>query len=103
MDGMAIAVSAGIAVSVLTPMVQLWHHQHLHPFAPPFARAAAVAAAVGAVIFLLSELLGPLHHVVRIAIGAVLLVAGIWVSGRFGLSHDDKLALGKTARKLRLL
>lgn len=103
MDGMAIAVSAGIAVSVVTPMIQLWHHQRIHPFAPPFARAASVAAAVGVTIFIASELLWPLHHTVRTGIGAVLLIAGIWVSGRFGLSHDDKLALGKTARKLRLL
>jgi len=103
MNGMAIAVSAGIAVSVLTPMVQLWHHQRLHPFAPPFARAAIVAAAVGAAIFVVSELLWPLHHTIRIGIGGLLLIGGIWLSGRFGLSYEDKLALGKTARKLRLL
>lgn len=103
MDGMAIAVSAGIAVSVVTPMIQLWHHQQIHPFAPPFARAAAVAAIVGAGIFAISELLWPLHHTIRTGIGVILLMGGIWLSGRFGLSHDDKLALGKTARKLRLL
>lgn len=102
MDGMAIAVSAGIAISVVTPMIQLWFDKHIHPFAPPFARAAGVAAAVGAGIFLLSVLMAPLHHLIRIGLGAVLLLAGIWLSGRFGLSHDDKLALGKTARRLRL-
>src|SRR5690606_27608401 len=32
-DGMAIAVSTGIAVSVVTPMAQLWFHERLHPFA----------------------------------------------------------------------
>jgi len=103
MDGMAIAVSAGIAVSVLTPMVQLWTNHRLHPFAPPFARAATVATAVGIAIFLLSELMSPLHHLIRIGLGAVLLLGGIWLSGRFGLSEADKLALGKTARRLRLL
>lgn len=103
MDGMAIAVSAGIALSVVTPMVQLWLSKRIHPFAPPFARAATVAATVGAGILLISILIGPLHHLIRIALGALLLVGGIWLSGRFGLSHDDKLALGKTARRLRLL
>lgn len=103
MDGMAIAVSAGIAVSVLTPMVQLWSHDRLHPFAPPFARAACVAAAVGTTIFLLSELLMPFHHLIRIGLGAVMLLGGIWLSGRFGLSLADKGALGKTAWKLHLL
>jgi len=44
-----------------------------------------------------------LHHLIRIGAGAGLLIAGIWLSGRFGLSRDDKLALGKTARRLRLL
>lgn len=103
MDGMAVAVSAGIAISVVTPMIQLWVNKRIHPFAPPFARAAAMAAAVGVGIFLISQLLLPLHHLIRIGIGAALLMGGIWLSGRFGLSHDDKLALGKTARRLRLL
>lgn len=103
MDGMAIAVSAGIGVSVLTPMVQLWFHDRLHPFAPPFARAAAVAAIVGTAIFVISELLAPLHHLIRIGLGAILLLGGIWLSARFGLSSADKDALGKTGRRLRLL
>lgn len=103
MNGMAIAVSAGIATSVLTPMVQLWIHERLHPFAPPFARTALVALLVGVAILAASQAIGPLHHVFRIVIGALLLIAGIWVSGRFGLSHDDKLALGKTAHRLKLL
>lgn len=102
MDGMAIAVGAGILVTVLTPMAQLWHHNRLHPFAPPFARAAGVAAIVGVGIFLLSELASPLHHLIRIAIGAALMLGGVWLCGRFGLTGADKTALGKTARKLRL-
>lgn len=103
MDGMAIAVSAGIAISVVTPMIQLWGNKRIHPFAPPFARAATVAAGVGVAILILSQLLLPLHHVIRIGVGAALLMGGIWLSGRFGLSRDDKLALGKTGRRLRLL
>ncbi len=103
MDGMAVAVAVGIAISNLAPMVQLWIHERIHPFAPPFARAAVVSALVGIGILILSALLSPLHHTLRIGIGALLLMAGIWLSGRFGLSEADKLALGKTARKLRLL
>jgi O-antigen/teichoic acid export membrane protein len=103
MDGMAVAVAVGIAISNLAPMVQLWIHERIHPFAPPFARAAVVSALVGIGILILSALLWPLHHTLRIGIGALLLMAGIWLSGRFGLSEADKLALGKTARKLRLL
>ena len=103
MDAMALAVSAGMIVSMLTPVVQLWIHDRLHPFAPPFARTAAVAAVVGAAILLATAALGPLHHLIQIGLGALMLFAGIWLAGRFGLSHDDKIALGKTARKLRLL
>lgn len=103
MDGMAIAVSAGIAISVLTPVIQLWVHERIHPFAPPFARAASVAALVGMGLLLCSALVAPLHHLIRIAIGALLMLGGIWLSGRFGLTRDDKLALGKTGQKLRLL
>lgn len=103
MDGMAIAVSAGICVSVLTPMIQLWVHERIHPFAPPFARAAAVGASVGIAILLLSQALSPLHHLIRIGLGGGMLVGGIWLSGRLGLSEADKLSLGKTGRRLRLL
>ncbi|RYD89568.1 MAG: polysaccharide biosynthesis protein, partial [Sphingomonadales bacterium] len=103
MDAMAVAVAAGMIVSMLTPVIQLWVHDRLHPFAPPFARAIAVAALVGVAILAASDVLEPLHHVIRIAIAAILLLGGVWLSGRFGLSHDDKIALGKTARKLRLL
>lgn len=103
MDAMALAVSAGMIVSMLAPVIQLWVHDRLHPFAPPFARAVAVTGIVGAAILLVSEVIEPLHHLMRIGLGAVLLLGGIWLSGRFGLSHDDKVALGKTARKLRLL
>ncbi len=103
MDGMAIAVSSGIAVTVLTPMVQLWNHERIHPFAPPFGRAAGVSLAVGVCLFIICELLLPLHHTIRIGIGGVLIFAGIWLSGRFGLTEADKLALGKTGRTMRLL
>ena len=102
MDAMAVAVSAGIAVMVLTPMAQLWIHERIHPFAPPFARAASVSVAVGAAVLILCELLLPLHHVIRIAIGSALMLAGIWLSGRLGLTEADKLALGKTGRRMRL-
>ena len=58
---------------------------------------------LGVAIFLLSEMLWPLHHLVRIALGGSMLIAGIWVSGRLGLSEEDKKALGKTGRRLRLI
>jgi O-antigen/teichoic acid export membrane protein len=103
MDGMAVAVSAGIAVTVLTPMVQLWVHERIHPFAPPFGRAAGVSAMVGAGVFIICELLWPFHHIIRTVIGGALMLGGIWLCGRFGLTEADKLALGKTARRMRLL
>jgi len=103
MDGMAIAVATGIVITIITPMIQLWFCEGLHPFAPPFGRAAAVGALVGVMVLLASALLSPLHHVVRIAIGTLLLLGGIWLSGRFGLTEQDKQALGKTGRRLRLL
>ncbi len=58
---------------------------------------------VGAGVFILCELLLPLHHLIRLAIGIVLMFGGIWLSGRFGLTEADKLALGKTGRRMRLL
>ena len=103
MNGMAVAVSVGIAITVLTPMVQLWVHERIHPFAPPFGRAAVVSVAVGAGIFILCGLALPLHHTIRLVIGGVLMLGGIWLCGRFGLTEADKLALGRTGRRMRLL
>lgn len=103
MDGMAIAVSTGIAISVLAPMGQLWIHDRLHPFAPPFLRTAGVSILVGTGILALSQALTPFHHLVRIGVGVLMLAGGIWLSGRFGLGREDKLALGKTAERLRLV
>jgi len=102
MNGMAIAISAGIAISMLTPMVQLWQHHRLHPFAPPFLQAAVVSSVVSIAVLLLSNAMAPLYDAIRIGVGAVLLLGGIWLSARFGLAEADKIALGKTARKLRL-
>lgn len=102
MNGMAIAISAGIAISMLTPMVQLWQHHRLHPFSPPFLQAATVSGAASIAVLLISYAMSPLHDAIRIGVGAVLLLGGIWLSGKFGLAEADKLALGKTARKLRL-
>ena len=102
MDGMAIAISAGITISMLTPMVQLWQHHRLHPFSPPFLQAAVVSAVAGIGVLLASELIAQLHDAIRLGAGALLLLGGIWLSGKFGLAAADKVALGKTARKLRL-
>jgi O-antigen/teichoic acid export membrane protein len=102
-DGMAIAVSAGIVVSNLMPMLMLWYSQRLHPFAPPFLRTATSTAIAAAAILLLTGLASPLTDAPRLLLCGLLILAGIWSAARIGLSHADKIALGKTARRLKLL
>jgi hypothetical protein len=84
-------------------MAMLWRNDGLHPFAPPFGRTAAVAAVAGASMMALSILARPLADGPRLIIGLMLIASGIWCSARIGLSRADKIALGKTARRLRLL
>ncbi len=102
-DGMAVAVSAGIILSNLVPMFMLWRNEHIHPFAPPFARAAMSTALVAIAMLAINLAAAPLPDAVRLVGGVILLIGGIWVSARLGLSHADKLNLGKTARRMRLL
>ena len=101
--GMGIAVSAGIIVSDIVPVWMLWRHDHVQPFEAPYARVATISTLISLAILGLTFAASPLPDAPRLIGGVILIFAGIWGSGRFGLPESDKLAMGKTARKLRLI
>ena len=102
LPGMAGSVGLGLIVATAIPMAQLHLHDRLHPFGHGYgrviARAALVAVGGGAIIVALSFLPdGPaLILSLPVAVGAM------WLSCRIALTLDDRMALGKTGRALRL-
>lgn len=103
LNGMALAVSLGLLTVNVIPAYQLWRDDGLLPFdadyARLFARALVIALGCGAIILLLDHL--PTWAALITSLPVAL--AAIWLTGRFALSLDDRLSLGKTARKLRFV
>ena len=92
--GMAAAVGASILVSAWAAVVQLAVMDDLAPFAPPFLRVAGLALGGAAV----AVLLGLLPWGWVLVLPAAL--ASGWISLRWGLSHDDRAALGPLGRRI---
>jgi O-antigen/teichoic acid export membrane protein len=101
--GMALAVGAGVAVSALVPLWQLHILDRLHPFAPPFVSVMvkSLLIAVGTVI--LAHLALQLPTLFQLPVMIIVQLAALWLSARFSLPHEDRMTLGKAARKLKLV
>jgi O-antigen/teichoic acid export membrane protein len=102
LTGMAISVSIGFIIAAALPVVQLWQHDGLHPFASPFGRVLGIVLIVSAVALIVAEgwLFLPLWLQLPLMLATML--AALWASCRFALPLDDRQALGKTGRALRL-
>ncbi|HEY0324521.1 MAG TPA: polysaccharide biosynthesis C-terminal domain-containing protein, partial [Allosphingosinicella sp.] len=98
--GMAIAVSVAIMASTYAAVVELEISDGLSPFDYKLYQGIAIAlvgvAAMGLVWFHLG---GP----VRFACNIALWFATSWLTLRYGLTREDRLALGGLSRKLHLV
>ncbi len=100
--GMALAVSAAVVVTAWAAVIELKLSDRLTPFGEDFWRAVVIGAASIALLWLAGEALAPFGARVR-ALGLLLLFWPLlWVGLKFGLDTNDKEALGKFGRKLRL-
>ena len=98
--GMAIAVSVAIVASTWAAAVELRISDGLTPFERKFAQGLAVAlAGVGAMALVEYLTGGPL----RFALNMTLWAATSWLTLRYGLTREDRLALGGLSRRLRLV
>ncbi len=117
LSGMTIAVSTGLIIAAIIPMWQLHHYDGLHPFAAPFWRVTGKAIGISGVALVvayginlgLMELLqrfdwvAPVLQFVLLLVPVLLMLLGaLWMTARFALPADDRSALGKTGKKLRL-
>lgn len=97
MTGMAMAVGFGMASSSIITIIQLYRHDHIHPFSPAFFRTLAAGCLVSAAMVVL---LVNLHASAPIEIVATVAtaLAAVLLMYRFGLGQEDRLALGRPRR-----
>jgi len=98
--GMAIAIGAATIVSTYAATIQLQVSDGLNPFDYKLGQALALALAGCALMALAEQVL---HGPARFAACALLWAATSWLTLRYGLTRDDRLALGGLARRLKLV
>jgi O-antigen/teichoic acid export membrane protein len=98
--GMAIAIGAATIASTYAATIQLQLSDGLSPFDRKLFQALALALAGCALMALAEQVL---HGPARFAACAALWAATSWLTLRYGLTRDDRLALGGLARRLRLV
>jgi O-antigen/teichoic acid export membrane protein len=98
--GMAIAIGAATIASTYAATVQLQVSDGLSPFDRKLFQALAFALAGCALMAIAEQLL---HGPARFAACALLWAATSWLTLRYGLTRDDRLALGGLARRLKLV
>jgi O-antigen/teichoic acid export membrane protein len=98
--GMAIAVSAAILASTWAAAVELRISDGLTPFGRKLFQGLAIALAGVAAMAMVEHLTGgPL----RFGLNMILWAATSWLALRYGLTREDRLALGGLSRRLRLV
>ena len=98
--GMAVAVGAATIASTYAATLQLQLSDGLNPFDRQLVQALALAL-LGCALMALAEYL--LRGPSRFAACALLWAATSWLTLRYGLTRDDRLALGGLSRALRLV
>jgi O-antigen/teichoic acid export membrane protein len=98
--GMAVAVGAATIGSTYAATLQLQVSDGLNPFDRKLFQGLALALA-GCALMALAEYL--LRGPARFAACAMLWAATSWLTLRYGLTRDDRLALGGLSRALRLV
>lgn len=98
--GMAVAVAAGSLVAAYAAMVELRVSDRISPFDLKLLQALAVSSA-GLALMAGADALtaGPLSFALLLALWA----GTSWLTLRYGLARDDRLALGGLSRRLRLV
>lgn len=98
--GMAVAVAAGTLVSSYAATIELKVSDGLSPFDRKLAQGLAIALAGFAAMALADRLTrGPAGFALLFGLWA----AASWTALRYGLTRDDRLALGGLSRRLRLV
>ena len=103
LTGMAIAVTAGLCVGAILPVIQMAYGEGLNPFTAPYGRTILVALAIAVTGAALAHAANALPDAAALASGLALMLGAAWAACRLALPLSDRQALGKTARALRLV
>lgn len=104
LTGMALATSTGFIVAAILPLVQLHRYDAIHPFEPPFARVAIRTVLIAIPGLLLALIVSKaLPDLAQLPAVTLIDLVTLWAACRYALPRQDRAALGKTARKLRLI
>jgi O-antigen/teichoic acid export membrane protein len=98
--GMAIAIGVATIGSTYAATIQLQLSDGLNPFDRKLLQALALALA-GVALMALAERL--LHGPARFAACTLIWAITSWLTLRYGLTREDRLALGGLSRRLRLV
>ncbi|MGX7952652.1 lipopolysaccharide biosynthesis protein [Tsuneonella sp. HG249] len=102
LTGMAIAVTSGLCVGAILPVFQMWFDERLTPFSDHFSKTFAITLCVAVIAATLSWFANLLPDELAIPSIVILTLGATWTACRFALPLEDRLALGKTGRVLRL-
>lgn len=102
-EGMAIAVAVGAVTVAWAAVCELWFAERLHPFDGLFLRGLAAGLAGFAALAAIGWAVEPLGAPIRAAILLVTFLPLCWVTLRLGLDREDRKALGKPARTVKLV
>jgi O-antigen/teichoic acid export membrane protein len=97
--GMAVAIGAATIVSTYAATVELQLSDGLNPFDYKLVQGLGLALAGCAFMWLAEQ---ALHGPARFAACTILWAATSWMTLRYGLTREDRLALGGLSRRLRL-
>jgi O-antigen/teichoic acid export membrane protein len=98
--GMAIAIGVATIASTYAATIQLQISDGLNPFDRKLVQALLIALAGVALMALAEDVL---HGPARFAACTLLWAITSWLTLRYGLTRDDRLALGGLSRRLRLV
>lgn len=103
LTGMAIAVTTGLCIGAILPVVQMWFDEGLTPFTGPFLRTISVTVLVALAGAVVAHLANLLPDEIALPLVLAIMLAATWFACRFALPLEDRCALGKLGRTLRLV
>jgi O-antigen/teichoic acid export membrane protein len=103
LTGMAIAVTAGLCTGAVLPVIQMWYDEGLTPFSDHSGRTLTITIGVAVVGAALAWLANLLPDLIAVPLAIALMLGSTWVACRFALPYEDRQALGKLGRALRLV
>lgn len=97
------AMTIGMSVAAIIPMVQLLLIEKLHPFDRQFPGVMLCSMGISAAGCIVAFGFSHLPDIASVPLITITALVAVWTSIRFSLPLADRQSLGKTGRRLRLI